>query len=418
MVSSPDPNIGAKGRQEAMYEKEARSARERTADIISRHGERLTGSPGCLAAADELAGAAGKLADRAKCEDFGVHPGAFLGFIKVMIVLYVAACIALPFAPWASAMAMAVGAVILVLEFFLYKELIDPFYPRRTGRNVTAVLEPTGEAKRQVIVSGHHDSARIFNFYVERPELYSFKLYSGMGAFVLFLAAALLLSVIGPARPVLIGASVLFAALFVFLIPLWRFASKEGTPGAGDNLAASAAALELLGVFKERRDSGKGLTSTRLIFVSFDAEEAGLRGARAWAKAHKADIASLATWNYNMDCMYKADDVRFLTSDLNGSVALDTRAAEACAAAARKRGVKAPVEPIAFLTGGTDAAELAKKGARATTFIGMQWSNEARGNCYHTPGDTVEAVTPEVLELAIGVGVDFVEKLDSGELDR
>ena len=401
-----------------MFEKEARAARERTADIISRHGTRLTGSTDCLAAADELASAAGKLADRTRTEDFAVHPGAFLGFIKVMIVLYAAACLALPFAPMASAMALAAGAVILVLEFFLYKELIDPFYPRRTGRNVTAVLEPTGVAKRQVIVSGHHDSARIFNFYVERPELYSFKLYSGMGAFILFLAAALVLTAIGPSRAILLGASVLFAALFVFLIPLWRFASKEGTPGAGDNLAASAAALELLGIFRARRDSGQGLSSTRLVFVSFDAEEAGLRGARAWAKAHKADIAALPTWNYNMDCMYKAEDLRFLTSDLNGSVALDARAATACAEAARKRGVKAPVEPIAFLTGGTDAAELAKKGARATTFIGMQWSNEARGNCYHTPGDTIEAVTPEVLELAIEVGAEFVERLDSGELDR
>lgn len=118
-----------------------------------------------------------------------------------------------------------------------------------------------------------------------------------------------------------------------------------------------------------------------------------------------------------MDCMYKAEDVRFLTSDLNGSVALDGRTAEACAEAARKHGVKAPVEPIAFLTGGTDAAELAKRGARATTFIGMQWSNEARGASYHTPGDTIEAVTPEVLELAIEVGAAFVERLDSGELD-
>lgn len=400
-----------------MYEKEARSARERTADIISRHGSRLTGSPDCLAAADELADAAGRLADRTKTEEFSVHPGAFLGFIKVMIVLYAASCVALPFAPWASALALALGTLILVLEFFLYKELIDPFYPRRTGRNVTAVLEPEGEAKRQVIVSGHHDSARIFNFYIERPELYSFKLYSGMGAFIAFLVAALVLTAIAPAQPVLIGASVLFAALFVFLIPLWRFASKDGTPGAGDNLAASAVALELLGLFRARRDSGRGLSSTRLIFVSFDAEEAGLRGARAWAKAHKADIASLPTWNYNMDCMYKAEDVRFLTSDLNGSVALDGRTAEACAEAARKHGVKAPVEPIAFLTGGTDAAELAKRGARATTFIGMQWSNEARGASYHTPGDTIEAVTPEVLELAIEVGAAFVERLDSGELD-
>ena len=400
-----------------MYEKEARSARKRTGNIIDRLGTRLAGSPACQAAAAEIAGTAGTFADSVAAEDFAVHPGAFLGFIKIMISLYAVAVLALPFAPWVSVAALFIGTAILVLEFFLYKELIDPFYPRKTGKNVTAILEPRGEAKRQVIVSGHHDSARIFNFYVNRPELYGFRLFSGMGTFLAFLVAAIILAVLGPAHPILIGASILFAALSVFLAPLWRFASKEGTPGAGDNLAASAVALEILGLFKARRDAGTGLGSTRLIFASFDAEEAGLRGARAWARTHAGDIAALPTWNYNMDCMYRAEDVRFLTSDLNGSVPLSAPAAQACAEAARKRGVTAPVEPIAFLTGGTDAAELAKKGARATTFIGMQWSNEERGNCYHTPGDTIEAVSLEVLELAIGVGVDFIEKLDSGALD-
>jgi hypothetical protein len=400
-----------------MYEQEARAARELTADMVGRLGARLTGSPACLAAATELRDLAGSAADATALEAFTVHPGAFLGFIKVMIVLYVGAFLALPFAPWASFAALALGAAVLVLEFFLYHETIDPFFPRREGRNVTAVLEPRGEAKRQVVVSGHHDSAFVFNFYVDHPELYGFRLYGGMGSFAAFLVAAGALAAIGPSRAVLVGASVLFAALFAFVLPLWRFASKEGTPGAGDNLAASAVALGLLGLFRKRRDAGKGLESTRLIFVSFDAEEAGLRGARAWAKAHAKDFAALPTWNYNMDCLYKAGDARFLTSDINGSVRLDAAAAEACAEAARKRGVTAPVEPIAFLTGGTDAAELAKRGARATTLIGMQWSNEARGASYHTMGDTVEAVSPEVVELAFGVGVEFIERLDAGELD-
>ncbi len=400
-----------------MYEKEARSAHEATRDIIARLGVRLTGSPSCHAAADEIAALARPLADSVSTDKFVVRPGAFLGFIKVMIFLYIAAFLALPFSPWTSAAALMAGAIILVLEFFLYRELIDGFYARKDGKNVTAILEPRGEAKRQVIVSGHHDSARIFNFYVDRPELYSFRLYGGMGTYAAFLVAAIALAAISPARTVLVAASALFAALFVLVLPLWKFAAKEGTPGAGDNLAAVCAALEVLGHFRARRDAGTGLKSTRLIFVSFDAEEAGLRGARAWAKAHTRDIASLPTWNYNMDCLYKAQDTRFLSSDLNGSVPLSAVAAQACAEAARKRGVAAPVEPIAFLTGGTDAAELAKKGVRATTLIGMQWSNEARGDSYHTLGDTIEAVSPEVLELAIGVGVEFAQRLDSGELD-
>lgn len=400
-----------------MYEKEARGARDLTAAMIDRHGVRLAGSAACLAAADELAEAARPLADSVQTEDFPVHPGSFLGFIKVMVVLYTLAVVALPFLPWASVAALGSGLAILVLGFFLYRELLDPFFPRKTGRNVTAVLEPTGEATRQVVVSGHHDSAFVFNFYVDHPERYAAKLFGGMGAFFAFLAVALLLAAIKAPFALLAGAAGLFAGLLGLLVPLWRFASKEGTPGAGDNLAASAVALGLLRHFRERRDAGRGLAHTRLVFASFDAEEAGLRGARAWSKRRKAEMKALPTWNYNMDCLYKAEDTRFLSSDLNGSVKLDARAAEACAAAARKRGVPAPVEPIAFMTGGTDAAELAKRGGRATTLIGMQWSNEERGNYYHTPADTIDAVSPEVLELAFGVGVDFIEALESGALD-
>ncbi len=49
-----------------------------------------------------------------------------------------------------------------------------PCSPSRTGTNVEAVIEPAGKAERELILSGHHDSApvaRIFSgpfsrFYV------------------------------------------------------------------------------------------------------------------------------------------------------------------------------------------------------------------------------------------------------------
>ena len=301
--------------------------------------------------------------------------------------------------------------------FFLYREVLDPFFPGRTGRNVTAVLEPTGPAKRQFIVSGHHDSARVFNFYVDQPEKYALRVYGGIGSFVVLWAASLVLAAAAPGPLVRAVASIVFCLDFLLVAPLWNFAGPEGTPGAGDNLAASAVALELVREFRERRHTGRGLTGTRLVFVSFDAEEAGLRGARAWAKTHADLIRALPTWHYNMDCLYKAVDARFLTTDINGSVKLSVPLAEACAAAAREAGVAAAVEPIAFLTGGTDAAETAKAGARATTLISMKWSNEERSGGYHTPADDLRAVEPAAVELAFQVGARLAERLDAGELD-
>ncbi|HRY81576.1 MAG TPA: M28 family peptidase, partial [Spirochaetia bacterium] len=289
--------------------------------------------------------------------------------------------------------------------------------PGRTGRNVTAVLEPAGPAKRQLIVSGHHDSARVFNFYIDKPEKYSLRVYGGIGSFAVLWIVSLAVAVLAPGPWVRAAVTISFCLDFLLVAPLWNFAGSEGTPGAGDNLAASAIALELLREFRTRRDAGRGLVGTRLLFVSFDAEEAGLRGARAWAKAHAAEIAGLPTWHYNMDCVYKAADARFLTSDINGSVKLSVPLAEACAAAAREAGVPAAVEPIAFLTGGTDAAETAKAGARATTLIAMKWSNEERSGGYHTPKDDLSAVEPAAVELALAVGVRLADRLDAGDLD-
>jgi hypothetical protein len=400
-----------------MYEERARAALAYTSTLINRFGPRLAGGEACLGCADALLEAAQDHADRSSAEDFKMHPGAFLGFIRVLVVLFLLSVLALPLAPVLSAALMSAGMAILVLEFMLYKELIDPFYPARTGRNVSAMLEPTGPVTRQLLISGHHDSARVFNFYVDQPEKYALRVYGGIGSFALLWIASLGLSIANAAPLALAIAALAFLADFVLVLPLWRFAGAAGTPGAGDNLAASAAALEMLKELKSRRDEGRGLNGTRIIFLSFDAEEAGLRGARAWARANAELLAAAPSWHYNMDCLYSARDARFLTSDINGSVRLSAPLAQACADAARGAGVDAAVEPIAFLTGGTDAAETAKAGVRATTLIAMQWSNEQRSSVYHTPADDISAVEPAAVELAIRVGLRLAERLDAGELD-
>jgi aminopeptidase YwaD len=394
----------------------AKRALEFTARIIDEGGPRLAGSEACKAAARALEVEAAAIGDRASIERFTVHPGAFLGFIRVLVVLYAVAAPLLAFVPWASAALAALAAAILVLQFFLYKELIDPFYPAREGVNVVAVLEPRLEAKRQLIVSGHHDSARIFNFYVDRPELFARRIDLGIGSVALLLIASIALAAAGAPASARIAAAALFVLGFLLVAPLWRFASDVGTPGAGDNLVASAAALEIIRELRARRDAGKGLESTRVVFASFDAEEAGLRGARAFAAARRLEFASLPSFAYNMDCVYRKDKLTFLTTDLNGSVRLDAALAKLGLSLAAAAGAQARALPIAFLTGGTDAAELAKAGVRTASLMGMDWSGSVRESAYHTPADTVDAVESAAISAAIDIGVALALELDAGRL--
>jgi aminopeptidase YwaD len=398
-----------------MFEREAANVLKLTDDIIAAGGPRLAGSAAAKECALKLAKEAGTFCDRAAIESFSVHPGAFCGFIKVMIVLYLISLPLLPVFPWASVALMSAGLVAFVGENILYDKTLDPFYPRVESFSVVGAVEPRGGVDRQVIISGHHDSARIFNLFVDRPELYSRRLNRGIGTFCFLWAASIAVAAIH-ARAVGIVAALVFAVGFAFLLPLWRFAAKEGTPGAGDNLASSVAALEMARVLRARRDAGKGLERTRVLFVSFDAEEAGLRGARAYAEAHRGELEALPTFAFNMDCVYRRDKLRLLLTDKNGRVKLDEAATRHVVAIGEGMGLSILAAPIAFLTGGTDAAELAKAGARAVSLMGMDWSNSARSSVYHTPGDTVAAVEPGAVEAAIALGLRFALDVDEGKL--
>ena len=404
-----------------MYHDKAKSAIGLTSGIIDAFGPRLTGSAACGRAAESLLEKARAASDTSAIENFPVHPGAFLGFIKVLVVVYAVAAVGLAAAPIVSAVLGTAGMAILIFGFLLYRKVLDPFFPKVEGHNVVGVLEPSGEVRRQVIVSGHHDSARIFNFYIDRPELYSRRIYGGIGSVAaLWLVSIIVALVSGLSIGTgLFGidllrvlAAVLFLALFPMVLPLWNFAGDEGTPGAGDNLVSSAIALEIISEFSRRRGEGKGLSHTRVVFASFDAEEAGLRGARAFAGRRREEFASLPSYGFNMDCVYDLSRLSMLETDLNGSVKLDAEATGLLAKLAAEEGLPAKTMPIAFLTGGTDAAELASAGVHATSLIAMRWGNDARSSAYHTPGDTIDSVDPAAVEALIRLGIRFVESLD------
>lgn len=397
-------------------------------DLIEKHGPRLSGSEACLETAEELASELRPLCDRTEVETFSLHPNAFLGWIKLMVIVYPVALLAFWFSITPLAILLAVGAIlIMVFQFFLYKELIDPLYPKAEGRNVYGVIEPEGEVKQTVVYSGHHDSARVFNFFMDKPHLYMVRVGIGIGAYIalaLLSVAALIVQIIRGkfflftfTSPFFLVWAIILTIALPWVFKLWQFASDEGTPGAGDNLIASAMGVELAAYFNQRREEGTPLKNTRLVLASFDGEEAGLRGARAFFQRHQYDseVLSSESWNFNVDCPYNAKDLFFLTSDINGSVQLSQEMASQCVALAKEMGFEAFSQPIAFLTGGTDAAEAAKVGVKATTLMAMPWGNSERAAAYHTPNDVVEAIEPLAVEVALSIAIKFIENLDSRE---
>ena len=385
----------------------------RTQSIIDKHGPRLAGTTSCLATGDDLYDELNDFADEAHRESFFVYQGAFLGWIRILVLCYMFGMISLWLNQPLIAFVLAIiSLLILTLQFFLYLPLLDKLYPKKKAQNVYGVIHPTDEVKQQVIISGHHDSAHVFNFFIHQPKLYNLRTTGSIALVIMLTLLSLVLVFIQDIVILTLSVKILVSLGALLVGQMWFFSSQKAAPGAGDNLVASSIALSLGKHYKKLRDQGKGLKHTKLILMSFDAEEEGLRGARAYAKKHEDMFKQTKTYLLNMDCLYDENELFFLTSDLNNFVKLDQALAEQLVDIGKSVNASVKTQPLAFLTGGTDAAELAKKGVHATTIIGMPWTNQSRSNVYHTPHDTLDKVSPKVVEHTIAIYDQFIQQLD------
>jgi aminopeptidase YwaD len=390
----------------------------RTAALIDLFGPRLAGSQSCELAAKAIHAELAKICGSASLEPFQTHPGAFMGFYKINTVIFLGGVVSIYLnLPWPAVMAFTFILVGGFLEFGAYREFYDFLYPQKTCQNVTAQLDPQGPVKRQVILSGHHDSAQILNLLRKNQKLYALKIVVPDIIFftaLIFSWYWLLSSLVNGNFPNVFLPGKLFLSLGFFLIlPKYFTAEAQGTPGAGDNLVASMMLVELARLLADPAHSGKScLTETRIIFVSFDAEESGLRGSRAYVKLHRQELQALPTSLLNIDSIYCARDLQFLVSDLNGSLHLSKDLAGDCLKLAECVGFPARLTRMVFGGGATDATELAKVGVQATTMIAMPAGLVRDGLVYHTAGDTVDAIEPQAVRACLEVACRLAEKID------
>ncbi len=382
---------------------------DQTQEIIDRFGPRLAGDKSSHDAADFIYNEFAKNSDQVQKEAFHIHQGAFLGWIRILVFNYLLAIVFMWLdLAYISAILLIASVLILVLQFFLYKPLLDKFYPKKDAYNVVGIVEPKKEVKQQIIVSGHHDSARIFNFLTHQPKLYNLRTTGSIALVILMSVVSLLVFLVPQVESISMYISIFFSISFILVGQMWFFASKKGTPGAGDNLVASMIALSVGKHFKHVNP----LKHTRVIMISFDAEEEGLRGARAYVKKHKDELKAIPTYLLNADCLYDEKELFFLTSDLNNFVQFDDDFVDEILNVAETQGRFAFKQPIAFLTGGTDAAEFAKEGIKATTLIGMPWTNDNRNQSYHTIHDTLENVNEDVVVYALDMFISYIKYKD------
>jgi aminopeptidase YwaD len=396
-----------------------RSVLNFTRILINRFGPRLAGSEACRQAAVALCDKLSHICGKAEMETFETHPLAFMNFYKITVSAYVA-CVVCVFLN--QPLLAALGFVFIIagemLEFGFYQEFFDPLFPKQTCRNVWAKLEPQETPLRQVILSGHHDSAQELTFLRRWQKLLIVRAFTPDLFYLIGLVLCWGWVFAGqdlPYIPFLRGG---LAFGLIFVVPKFFLVSDKTTPGAGDNLIASAMLPELARMFAQAGRPGRSwLKSTRLIFVSFDAEESALRGSRAFVNKHRAELHSLPTWMLNIDSIYNVKDLQFLVSDLNGFTPLSKATAQECVEIAREAGYPARLFNMLFGGGGTDAAEFAKVGVKATSMLAMPTTVFREGLAYHTLQDTVEAIEPEAVRACLAVAKGFVLQKDQSALE-
>lgn len=389
-----------------------------TKEITEAFPGRITGSDSCFKTAERIKVELEKYCDpgTVKMEEFTCHPQAFLKYIPFLVVLYLASSLLLFFNyPLWAFVGFALGNFAFYGQFMRYYEVLDPLFPKRKGFNVWGTIEPAQKAREQIIVSAHHDAAYVFQLLARFPRLYAIMMMTGIGFLFLGLAislVALIFTLLGIGFPQ--WPSIVLLAGLVPVLPFLFFTTNEVSPAAGDDTIAVAIMLQLAKVFSEAKKSGNPLSYTRLLFVSFDAEEAGLRGARAFIKAHRAKLQAIPTRVLNIDTVYQLKHLNFFARDLNSFVPLSKALASECASIARSLGYPDKVSGMSFGGGSTDAAAFGEKGIEATNICAMSFNiNDYReGFVYHTSRDTVEHIEPQAVEAIITVMGSCILKRD------
>lgn len=374
-------------------------------NVCKTIGPRFSGSEQELKGLEYMADEMKTCCDEVKIEPFEVHPWAFLGWVPLCVVLMLVSFACFFTANYLgyytlplniASLAMTVIALFfIVTEFLFYMETLDKFAPKKTSHNAIGVRKASGQAKRRIIFSGHADSSMEWRFtYYGGPKLLVPMIAGALVAIVATIVATILAFTMGEHFPRWI-AIVLVCFTPVLLGNLLFYDKKRIVDGANDNLTGCFCSLAVL---KFLQDNGIRFEDTEVWCVCTGSEEAGLRGAKAFCKAHGKELEDIETIYVGMDTMRDFDYMAIYNKDMTLTVKNDPDVCNLVKAGAKIAGYDLPFEGI-FL-GASDAAAVSKYGMKACTLAAM---DPAPARYYHTRLDTADNLDLKTIEAGVDI---------------
>ena len=366
-------------------------------------GPRASGSEKEREAQEHFKGELETCADTVALEDFSTHPVAFMAWVVIDgISLLLAVLFSFLNLPVVSLALTCFAFVCLFAEFLMYWEFLDPFFPKKTSSNCIGVRKPTGEVKQRIIFSGHVDSAWEWRFmHLGGHALF----FGGSGYAIVGLLYVLVVSIIqifkcGPvggeatgAIEVLRWVELGFVPAFILIMFFSDF--KHPVTGANDNLTGTVSSIA---VPKYLADNDIRFEHTEVVAATVGCEESGLRGARAYVKAHKDELNAVPTVFFCMDTLRDYEDMAIYSRDMTGTVKNDPRVCALMQKAGAECGLELPLRTVYL--GASDAAAVSKLGVPAATLAAMDPSGP---RYYHTRRDTEEILVPKTIEKSLDI---------------
>lgn len=382
-------------------------------NVIKKYGPRESGNEACFDAEKHLKKELDQFCDETHFEEYKMAPRAFLHFTKLVAALVLVSIIVsfgLVFgllmenffiAHCIVGVCVAIGLFITAMEFLIYKRFMDGMYKKVTAHNLVATRKPRGEVKKRIVISGHIDAA-----YEWRPicllKEKGMGLWMGLSVGSAFIS--LIISVISViANFVDMGAFGEFMLNYSFyfniitaisMILLFTFVNfNRISPGANDNLTGTYAAVCALRMLDM---AGVEFENTEVVAMITDGEEAGLRGAKAFAKEHKDEYLNSGVETAVL-CVDTLTDIEYLNvyhKDMTGTVKNDLEFSKLVQRSAAESGYDSAKLSNLFF-GASDAAAFSQEGIKATCLAAM---DPAPADYYHNRRDSYDRLNPEAIE--------------------
>ena len=402
-------------------------------NVIKRYGPRESGNENCLAAQKHIKKEMDTFCDETGFESYKMNPKAFLHFTKtvsIATILAIVVCLLLTYLNVFEGIGktgfflpqIIVGAVIIIslliagLQLTLYKPFCDMFYKKKDANNFYAVRKPRGEVKKRIIICGHIDAA-----YEWRHTLYSSDKIHLMFPLMAWTIGGLIISAIiaiisTVANFVDMGAFGDFMMLYSYhfhiltalaMVTLFFYVDfKTISPGANDNLTGTYAAVCAIRMLDM---AGVDFENTEVVALITDGEEAGLKGTKAWAAAHKDEAnGDVETAIICVDTLKDLEYFNVYSRDMNSLIKNDKDLSELVLEAGKEAGYTDMKLGSVFM-GSSDAAAFSQAGFRSTALAAM---DPAPASYYHNSRDNYDILNPEAIKAGFDVVMATILKFD------